>query len=79
MSTADIIYLILLVVNVFAAIYMTFLAWKQRKRDACIKLTIPVFFGLSVLGITQIVHLFYRENLWFTIQKICDIVQLLVK
>ena len=76
MNTKDIIYLSLLVVNVICAIYMGILAWKEGKNDKHIKLAVPVFIALSILGLTQILHLIITENLWFTITHICDIVQL---
>lgn len=79
MNTKDIIYFSLLVVNVFCAIYMGILAWKEGKHDKHIKLAVPVFIGLSVLGMTQIAHLIFSENLWFTIDQMCGIVQLLCK
>jgi hypothetical protein len=77
LATKDIIYLFLLVVNVVMAIYMGFLAWRQRKSDKHIKLAIPVFIALSVLGMTQILHLLISENIWFTIKNFCDIIQLI--
>jgi hypothetical protein len=79
MNTKDIIYLLLLIVNVFFAFYMGILAWKEGKNDNHIKLAVPVFLGLSVLGITQIYHLIINEDFRFTIKYLCDIVQLLSK
>lgn len=79
MPTKDIIYLLLMIVNVFCAIYMGILAWRQRKTDKHIKMAIPIFIALSVLGMTQIYHLIVSEDFMFTIKKLCDIVQLSIK